>query len=97
MNRIILAAAAVGLFAACSQEDAVQGLQSAGKSYNASYRDKVIANWQARVRDDEPCKHFKQRFYQTGIRHESAASGKFVNDMQTVLNDVKASGCEYKP
>lgn len=71
--------------------------QSIGASYNTSYRDNVIKNWQNRVADTAECASFKARFKAAGDRHESAASGAFVTDMQKIMNGVKASHCEYKP
>lgn len=69
----------------------------AADSYQVSYRDSVIKNWQSRVSDSEACKPFKDRFMRAGKRHDNAANGAFHLDMMGIWEDVKKSGCAYKP
>lgn len=94
--RIIFILVVAILAGSCSQEQAASSIQAAGKTYNESNRDNVIKNWQTRVEDSDRCSSFRQRFHVAGIRHESAVTGRFVNDMQKIMSDVKAANCEYK-
>lgn len=64
-----------------------------GSSYNALQRDSVIRNYQKRIKEDEACRAYKDRFHRAGQRHESAASGAFVRDMQAVMEAVSRAGC----
>jgi len=64
-----------------------------GSSYNALQRDSIIRNKQNRIKDDEACRAYKERFHRAGQRHESAASGSFVADMQGVMKAASRVGC----
>ena len=77
----------------CSREQTLEIGVSLGKSYNISYRDNVISNWQARVASTPACMSFKDRFKAVGTRYDNAANGMFVQDMTKVWSDTKAAGC----
>ncbi len=81
------------VLAGCSREQTLEIGASLGKSYNVSYRDGVIKNWQAKVASAPACLGFKERFKAAGTRYDSAANGMFVQDMTTVWSDTKAAGC----
>jgi uncharacterized lipoprotein YajG len=89
--------AAILMLASCNQQQATRTAIAVGKSYNTSYRDDVIKNWQSKVSDTERCAQFKARFKAAGERYESAASGAFVEDMMSVWKDTQAAGCQYSP
>lgn len=99
-----LFAVAVLLLSACNREQAQSASESVsgaaqvvGKTYLTSNRDNVIKNWQSKVADTDECAPFKARLKAAGERHESAASGAFVNDMTKVWNDAKGAGCQHRP
>lgn len=77
----------------CSREQVASASANAAKSYNESYRDNVIKNWQARVSTAPACIEFKNRFQAAGSRYDSAANGAFMNDMTTIWDATKAVGC----
>lgn len=78
---------------ACSREQSVEVVQTAGKAYNASYRDNVIGNWQRRVKDTPDCEPFREQFKIEGEKYSSPASGAFVTAMQRVKATAAAAGC----
>jgi len=88
---------AVLILLGCGKQQATNTAIAIGKSYNTSYRDIVIKNWQSRVSDAEHCAQFKAKFKAYGERHESAASGAFVIDMTNVWKEVEAAGCQHSP
>ena len=81
------------ILAGCSRVQTIEIAASLGESYNTSYRDGVIKNWQARVASTPACIGFKDRFKAAGTRYDSAANGMFMQDMATVWSDTKAAGC----
>ena len=88
---------AILMLVGCNKQQATTTAIAIGKSYNTSYRDDVIKDWQSRVSDTERCAQFKARFKAAGERHESAASGVFVEDMKSVWKDTQAAECQYSP
>jgi len=88
---------AILMLVGCNKQHATASAIAVGKSYNTSYRDDVIKDWESRVSDTERCVQFKARFKAAGERHESAASGVFVEDMMSVWKDTQAAGCQYSP
>lgn len=81
------------ILAGCSREQTNATASAIGKSYNQSYRDNVIANWQAKVASSPACASLKERFRTVGERYDSAANGAFVNDMIKIWEETKSTGC----
>ena len=77
----------------CSREQTNAATAAVGKSYNLSYRDNVIKNWQAKVSSSTVCALFKDRFRTAGERYDNAANGAFVNDMMKIWEETKSAGC----
>lgn len=81
------------VLAGCSREQATAIGNSAAKSYNESYRDNVIKNWQAKVVPTPVCAEFKGRFQTVGSRFDNAANGSFIGEMTKVWEATKIVGC----
>jgi hypothetical protein len=77
----------------CSREQVSSASGAAAKSYNETYRDNVIMNWQARVSTAPACMEFKNRFVTAGERYDNAANGSFAQDMIKIWDATKAAGC----
>lgn len=87
-----IAALCLGL-SGCSRKDVSAIANSAGASYNASYKGSVVKNWQSKVSDGPRCKEFKDRFKAVGDRYGDAANGSFAMDMMKIWEDAKAAQC----
>ena len=81
------------VLAGCSREQSNAAAAAIGKSYNQSYRDNVIANWQAKVSSTPACAPIKERFRTAGERYDNAANGAFANDMMKIWEETKSTGC----
>jgi uncharacterized protein YceK len=77
----------------CSRQDAGAIATSAGASYNASYKDNVVRNWQAKVAAGGRCQEFRDRFKAAGDRYNDAANGSFAMDMMKIWESAKAAQC----
>ena len=93
MKKITLAILGLLVITACSREDVLKTAGAIGASYNTSYRDSVIENWQAKVVDKPVCAQFRMRFKVAGEQYDSAANGPFQTDMLKIWTDTKAAGC----
>lgn len=78
---------------ACSPEDVNAVATTAGASYNASYKDNVVKNWQSKVVSTPRCQEFKVRFKSTGDRYRDAANGAFAMDMMKIWEEAKSAQC----
>lgn len=81
------------VLAGCSREQATPIINSVAKTYNESYRDNVIKNWQAKVAPTPACAEFKGRFQTVGSRFDNAVNGSFIGEMTKVWEATKAAGC----
>lgn len=88
----VVTAGVLGL-GACSREDVSAIATSAGTSYNASYKDNVVKNWQSNVAGAPRCQEFKIRFKSAGDRHSNAANGAFAMDMMKIWEEAKSAQC----
>lgn len=77
----------------CSKEQSNEIAITVAKSYNESYRDNVIKNWQAKVVASQNCNDFKIRFKNVGERYDNASNGAFMQDMTKIWDATKSSGC----
>lgn len=77
----------------CSREDVSAIASSTGATYNASYKNNVVKNWQSKVPNGPRCLKFKDRFKASGDRYSDAANGAFAMDMMKIWEDAKAVGC----
>ncbi len=77
----------------CSNED-VQNIGSkVGEYYNNSQRDNVAQNWTKNIQDTPECEVYKTRLIEESLKHNSAASGAFVNGMRSVLDTAIQANC----
>lgn len=83
----------VFFLSSCSREQSGEIINAAAKTYNRSYKDNVIKNYQAKVLNTSPCAEFKSKFKVVGEPYESAASGMFAQDMSKIWESAKAAGC----
>ena len=81
------------ILAGCSREQTAAIGNSVAKSYNESYKDNVVKNWQAKVASTHACSEFKDRFQTVGSRYDNAANGLFIGDMMKIWDATKAAGC----
>lgn len=91
--KYILSLAVLIVMFGCSREQVASASSTAAKSYNESYRDNVIKNWQARVSPAPTCVEFKNRFKTAGERYDNAANGMFMQDVLKIWDATKAAGC----
>jgi len=68
-------------------------LSSAGESYNETYKDNVVKNWQTKVASFPACDVYKERFKEIGARYDNAANGLFSMDMLKLWDEVKNAKC----
>ena len=90
---LFVAVALTGALSGCSRQDARAIATSAGASYNASYKDNVVRNWQAKVAAGGRCQEFRDRFKAAGDRYNDAANGSFAMDMMKIWESTKAAQC----
>lgn len=82
-------------FAGGPREQFNPAVNSAGKSYNQSYKNNVVKNWQLKVADTPQCRRFKDRFKIAGDRYDDALNGGFHMDMMKIWEDVKRAHCGF--
>lgn len=78
---------------AASQDDQPSLTHAIGKWYLRFQRDRVIRNYQNRIRDNVSCAGFRDRLEAAGMRHDSAATGGFALDMQKLLREAASQDC----
>lgn len=90
---LFAAVAVIWALSGCSRQDVRAIATSAGASYNASYKDNVVKNWQAKVAAGGRCQEFRNRFKAAGDRYNDAANGAFAMDMMKIWDSAKAAQC----
>jgi hypothetical protein len=83
----------ISLLVACSREQTNSAVIAVSKTYNESYRDNVIKNYQARVANTPNCSEFREKLKIVGERYDNAVNGGFANDMIEILKAAKAANC----
>jgi hypothetical protein len=97
MHKVLSATVVAGcLFAlgGCSRETNMAVGKVVADSYNASYKDGVVKNWQSKLDSDVRCSEFKSRFKAAGDLYDNAANGAFAMDMMKIWEDAKKAKCD---
>jgi hypothetical protein len=80
----------------CDRQQVESVGRAAAESHQERYRDSVIKNWQSHVRKVPECAYFVELYAAEGVKHASAATGKFVNAMQKVKAAALQANCYAK-